>query len=209
MKHYSDNSIGAIPNDTSETDQRLASPVESSSSDLQIKSIIKTEKLDETISSDKSFLMPLFEESKSEEVNIPDDFSLVKCKQEPDLHLEEVTASPFSMDDQSVQPKGEMRKRKQYTTHNAEYSTETDSAPECKQNKKSKAIVRPKRKLIAKSKGKKCENVPNRKRSKRRSQSPIVPVIPVKISKANKFMNGWPSLSVNLVDIVRSNNQTI
>lgn len=183
-----------------------STPMESWPSDLELESIIKTEKSDseESIQSEKSLLIPLFEESMKE-VNCQEDFSFVKCKEEPEAHMEEITAVPLLIDNYSQQ---NARKRK---TCDNDIGEETDSAPERLESKIENTI---------KMKRKRSKKILNIRRFERKSKrgkmnrkikrsgisSPAVKsqknvsVIPVKISEAKKFMTKWPTLTVDLID---------
>lgn len=210
-------------------------------SDLEIKPFIKTEKSDETLPTDASLLVPLFEVpikvensvdysleqevpikvENDEIMNCPGGYSLVKCKEEPDVHLEEEIAMPVATDNQ---PKHNARKRKAFTnaedTESATECIETDSAPECLHTTDSIKSDREKRTkipkysvLAAKVKREKLMENQKRQNASRKSKrscsivssaavvSDTASVIPVKISEAKKFMIGWPTLTVDLVDV--------
>lgn len=169
---------------------------------METKPFIKTEKSEETLPSDASLLVPLFEVpikvENGEDVNYPEDYSLVECKEEPDVSFEEVTAMPLATDTQSKQ---NARKRKAFTN-----TEDTDSAPECVEIPKYSVLAaKAKREKLLENQ--KRQNALGKRKRKRSIVSPpaiksdTVSVIPVKISEAEKFMIGWPSLTVDLVDV--------
>lgn len=191
-----------------------STPMESWPSDLELESIIKTEisESEETIQSEKSLLIPLFEESmkdvKSRDFNCQEDFSFVKCKEEPEVHMEEITTMPLLIDNYSVTSQQKSRKRK---TCDNDIGEETDSAPERLQSKieNTTKMKRKRRKIlnirsvVRKSKrGKMTRKIKRSRISSLAGKSQKnVSVIPVKISEAKKFMTKWPTLTVDLVDI--------
>ncbi len=102
-------------------------PMVSPTSELQLNTQIKTEKLEET--SDRSLLVPLFEIPMELQNQYPTDcdFSMVKCKEEPEEHFE-ITEMPCTTQDMAPQkPKQKPRKRK----HDVREAEDTDSATEC------------------------------------------------------------------------------
>lgn len=189
--------------------------MESYPSDLAIQTVIKTEQLEPEESIDEqSLLVPLYEEPIKQESNFncPDDFPFVKCKEEPEVHIEEITAMPLSIE----QPQRKAKKRKARDS-----GEETDSAPErleLKSERSNKRSIRtwrshwknvenietiaPKSER-AKTNKKIQRSMARKKRTKIRSTTDKSKdaAIPVKISEAKALMKEWPMLTVDLIDI--------
>ncbi|XP_037032628.1 uncharacterized protein LOC119071719 isoform X2 [Bradysia coprophila] len=192
---------------------------ESCPDDLPLTTAIKTEKPEETILSDRSLLVPLYEELINE---VRDDISLVKCKQEPEEHFE-MTTLPLSTDN-GLKKSNRPAKKRNFETNNGS-GDETDSAPECLQTSTDAmeerrrtfeefvALERQRQEKatrIAKVKDTEKERKTMRsKRSKaighrkaKKNLAPkMVPRKPIKLSRANKLIKQWPSLTVDLIDI--------
>ncbi|KAG4076528.1 hypothetical protein HA402_011344 [Bradysia odoriphaga] len=189
---------------------------ESCPNDLPLTTAIKTEKPEEPILGDRSLLVPLYEELIND---ARDDILPVKCKQEPEEHFE-ITAVPLSTEN-GLEISNRRAKKRNFEGNDGG-GDETDSAPECfetltdatgkrrltfeeyaaleqQRREKAKRIAKVKdaeneRKII------RSKAIGNRKVKKNVARK-MAPGKKIKLSRANKLIKQWPSLSVDLVDI--------
>lgn len=182
--------------------------------DLDTEPVIKNEKSNEEITNEKSLLIPLFEvmvnDIKNEANNSLNGFPLVKCKEEPEEHMEDITARSFSLDNDFVSTEERSRKRKpidQCLDEDTDSATETllEEAPVKKA--KQKRIELKNMRLTKNTTHETKKTVRSKygvRKTKRDNKSPV---IPVKISEAKKFMEGWKTLSINIVDLSNFKNK--
>lgn len=165
--------------------------------------VIKQETPDEPNPNETSLLVPLFEMLVNE---VKNEVKNSSAKPRPRKRkAEKITATPLSLDNFYVSPQSRNGKSvDEWVDEDTDSASETLSLS-AKRSIKRKRIQLKKvglTKRARQGKGRTERSKVRARKIKRRKKSSV---IPVKLSEAKHFMEGWPTLSVDVVDLCSFN----